>query len=87
MHCKKITLSIDGVDYEFNITGDAYEQLQNEMQPDNKVAPMHNFLMRTLANQENKDTLKKLCEQGLTLEIAGKLVEEFRPQVEILVKK
>ena len=52
-----------------------------------KVVPAENFLRRTLADKAQKPLLDELCNAGLTLELAGSVIQEFRPQVTITVKK
>lgn len=87
MFSKNITLVIGNTEFPFEVKGDDYNRYQNELKIDDKVAPSQRFLKRSLIDKKQSDALNELCDQGLTLEIVGKLVEEFRPTVEIEVKK
>ena len=64
-----------------------YNRYINELKPDDKVAPSERLLRRTLVDKEQTPALNALFDQGLAVEMAGWLAQEFRPQVEILVKK
>ncbi|EPC4028609.1 putative phage tail assembly chaperone, partial [Aeromonas salmonicida] len=43
---KKITLTIAGTDISFEPTMTAYNGFLNDMMPDDKVAPAHNYLKK-----------------------------------------
>ena len=47
---KTIRLSINGTDLAFDVTTELYNKYVNEMMPNNKVAPAHNFAMRCVAD-------------------------------------
>lgn len=85
---KNIVLSVAGADLKFTVTTEAYTGLVNEVMPDNKVAPNHNFAMRTV-DAESKDELKALLENhpGAAVQIGSALAAEFAPQLGITVKK
>lgn len=84
---KNITLAIGATELEFKVGTNDYDRFVNEFKPDDKVAPAKRLLRRTLLDAEKREVLDELCDQGLAVELAGKLVEEFRPAVEIEVKK
>ena len=46
-----------------------------------------NLVRGCLVNKEQKDALNDLIDRGYALDIAGRLLEEFRPELEIEVKK
>lgn len=82
-----ITLEIAGQDFKFHMDVALQTKYINGLTQANKVAPSHNLLMAAVA-QEQKAALKPFLEHPTTvLEIAGALVEEFSPKVEVIVKK
>lgn len=87
MRTKEITLAIGDSDLKFKVDTAEYNRYLDEMGMNDKVVPAENFLRRTLADKEQRPLLDEACDDGLTLELAGSLVKEFRPQVTITVKK
>lgn len=84
---KTIILDINGSEIRFDVGMDAYNKFINEMTPNNKVSPAHNFLMRTVSD-DSRDALKSLLEMpGAAVEIVGNLVEEYTPDLNITVGK
>ncbi|MEN9360642.1 MAG: hypothetical protein RL095_2177 [Verrucomicrobiota bacterium] len=84
---KKITLTIGEIELEFNVGLKEYEDFQNELASGKGIsAPAKNLLRRTV-KAEQKEQLLGFCEDGLASEIAGTVIQEFRPKVEISVKK
>lgn len=85
---KPIELTIAGTDIRFNMTTEDYNGYLNEIMPDNKVAPAHNLVMRTV-DAESKEALRDILDQspGASMQIAGLLTQEFAPSIEISVKK
>ena len=84
---KKIIVSIGEIDCEFSVTLKDFEDFQNELASGKGIsAPAKNLLRRTI-KAEQKEDLQALCEDGLAAEIAGTVIQEFRPKVEISVKK
>ena len=82
---EKIVLNINGDAITFNVTNEDHEKLINELQPTNKVGPMHNFLMRSV-EKESKEALTPLLKNpSHVLTIAEKVIEKFVPQLEITV--
>ena len=84
---KTIRLSINGTDLAFDVTTELYNKYVNEMMPNNKVAPAHNFAMRCVADGSRED-LKSLLElPGAAIQIGGALVDEFMPDLSIELGK
>ena len=85
---KQITLTIAALTIGFTMTTDDYNSYLNEIMPDNKVAPAHNLVMRTV-DAEQKEELPTILETspGAALQIAGLLTQEFAPSIAISVKK
>lgn len=82
-----IELTIKGQIFEFNVTVAMYNQYINEMQPHNKVTPAHNFLMRSIKDDQKDDLKEVLKLPGAPIQIAAKVVEEYSPDLEIMVGK
>jgi len=78
-----IELTVNGKDLSFRVDLAAYNKYLNELVPTNKVGPAHNFLMRTIS-PDDKDALKAILDMpGAGLQLAGKILEEFTPDIEI----
>ncbi len=83
----EITLEIGGEDFDFVMDTALVTKYINGLTQANKVSPSHNLLMNAVV-QDQKAKLKPLLSHPTTtLEIAGALVEEFSPKVEVTVKK
>lgn len=83
----EITLEIGDQEFDFDIDVALVTKYINGLTQANKVAPSYNLLMNTV-KQEQKARLKPLLvHPTTTMEIAGTLVEEFQPKVEVTVKK
>ena len=83
-----ITLTIGSKDFTFNVSTNDYNGYINDIMPNNKVAPAHNLVMRTV-DESNKKELRKVLESspGAAMQISGLLQKEFAPAIEISVKK
>ena len=87
MNSKSITVMMGDKELNFQIALDDWNRFVNALQPDNKIAPMHNFLINVAANEETKSSVKKAYEDALTADLFGVVSKEFKPEVEITVKK
>lgn len=86
MSKEKIELAIAGKDVSFVPNVTAYNKYINEITMNNKVSPAHNFLMR-IVTPETKETLETiLALPGAALQVVGKVLEEYTPELEITVK-
>lgn len=84
---RSITLTIGDTDYTFTIGAAEVSKYFNAMTPTNKVSPAHNLLSTTVASDQ-RDALKKLLANPVTtMQVAGSLLEEYTPDIEITVKK
>ena len=82
---KEISLKIQGEAIRFNVTPELYHKYIDEVQMTKKVAPAHNFLMRAVA-KEDKDALRKILDlPGAAVQIVGQVIEEYAPDLEILL--
>ena len=83
---KKITLTIAGTDISFEPTMTAYNSFINDMMPNDKVAPAHNYLKQIVC-PESKEALDDLLKRpSAALQLAGAINKEFAPDLEITVK-
>lgn len=88
MEQKKIVLVIGGESLSFVPTEVDYNDYMNELMPDNKVAPAHNFVFNT-AVEESKSALREIAatNPAAVVQIAAVLMQEFAPMLDIKVKK
>lgn len=90
---KTITIQFDvagkPVSFDFTVTTAGYNKYLDNMTPSNKVAPSHNFVVSSVDGDEQRKELGALLNEtpGLALQLAGELVEEFAPEVNITLKK
>lgn len=83
---KKVTLDIAGTEFEFTVDITAYNNFVNAFLPNNKVAPAFNFATATV-NPDQLNELTEWLDQGIAVEVANHLAEQFKPAIEIAVKK
>ena len=84
---KEITLEVGENEFTFNLTPADVTKYFNALTQTNKVAPGNNLLMNTV-KQEEKATLKPiLANPVMVMQLAGALLEEYAPNVEVIVKK
>lgn len=85
---QKITLTVRGTDFNFTVGRDDYNKYLNSIMPNNKVAPHHNLLMSTV-DDDSRDALRTLLKEtpGADMNIGGALIEEYTPDLEVVVKK
>ena len=84
---KSITVMMGDKELTFQVSLDDWNRCVNSLQPDNKIAPMHNFLINVSANDETKELVKQAYDDALTSDLFGAVINEFKPKVEITVKK
>jgi hypothetical protein len=85
---KVIALTIGSNDLVFQPTEVEYNDYMNELMPDNKVAPAHNFLFNCVKD-ESKDALRKITDANpaAAVQITAAVMAEYAPQLVIKVKK
>lgn len=82
-----IEVEVAGQKLAFEISVTDFNDYLNAMTPTNKVGPAQNFLMRTVA-ADGKDALREVLKQpSAGVQIAGKIVEEYMPDLNITVGK
>lgn len=81
-----IVLAVSGTELTFKPSMQDYNKYINELMPDNKIAPSHNYLRR-IVDKESKEALDTLlAKPGAALQLAAKVNEQFVPELEIEVK-
>ncbi len=82
-----LAICVGLIEMNFTVTRDIFNKYTNEISADNKVAPSHNFLLRSV-DDDSKDELKKFIADnpGSEIELANALASEYKPDTEIVVK-
>ncbi|BAP43932.1 putative prophage PSSB64-01, Orf24 [Pseudomonas sp. StFLB209] len=84
---REITLEVGTEEFTFSMTPMDVTKYYNATTPNNKIAPAHNLLMNTI-KQEQKARLKPLLVNPIgAMQIASALLEDYSPDVEVIVKK
>ncbi|WP_375750950.1 putative phage tail assembly chaperone [Vibrio sp. HN007] len=84
---KKVEVTIGEKDFEFTPTVTDHNNYLNEMMPNNKVAPMHTYLTRTV-NPDQKDELVDLLNSvpGLTSEVFAEVTTASKGGITVTIK-
>jgi hypothetical protein len=84
---RDITLEVGDKEFTFTLTPADVTKYFNSLNANNKVAPASNLLTNTV-NQEQRAELKpRLGNPVFVMQMASALIEEYSPDVEIIVKK
>ena len=84
---RDITLQIGEQDFTFSLAPQDVTKYFNAVTPNNKVAPSNNLLTTTVL-PTHLDGLRPLLRNPvLTMQLAGTLLDEYAPDVEVVVKK
>ncbi len=84
---RDITLEIAGQDFTFTLAAQDVTKYFNAVTQNNKVAPSHNLLTTTVQQAQLATLRPLLTNPMLTMKVAGALLEEYAPDVEVTVKK
>lgn len=84
---RDITLTIGDTDFVFSLAPPDVTKYFNAVNPNNKVAPSNNLLTTTVKAEQLPDLRPLLRNPVLTMQLAAVLLEEYAPNVEIVVKK
>jgi hypothetical protein len=84
---RDITLEVGTQEFTFTLTPQDVTKYFNAVTANNKVAPSHNLLSNTVVAEQRADLRTLLANPVMTMQIAGALLEEYAPDVEIIVKK
>jgi Phage tail assembly chaperone len=85
---QQFSVTILGANLTFNVGREDYNKYINSITQKEKVAPSHNFLINTIA-QENADQLNAILSEnpGSEVQIAADILEAYTPDLGIVVKK
>lgn len=84
---RQIVITIGDADFAFNLTAQDVTKYFNALTPTNKVAPGHNLLTTTVQADQKEALRPLLANPVMTMQLAGALLEEYSPDVEVTVKK
>ena len=84
---REITLEMGDKNFTFNLAPQDVTKYFNGMTASNKVAPTHNLLINTVKADQRDELRALIINPVMTMQLAGVLLEEYAPDVEILVKK
>ena len=84
---RDITLEVGDKEFTFTLTPQDVTKYFNSLTQNNKVAPANNLLVNTVDQQERATLKPLLTNPAMVLQLAGALLEEYGPDVEIIVKK
>lgn len=84
---KAIVLTIGATDFTFSPTVADHNNYTNDLMPDNKIAPAHTFLSRTVA-PEQKEALVELLDTvpGLVMEVFMEINKASRGGLKVTLK-
>ena len=84
---REITLEIGDQDFTFELTPQDVTKYFNAVNQNNKVSPANNLLVTTVKQEERASLKGMLGNPVFVMQLAGTLLEEYGPDVEITVKK
>ena len=84
---REITLEIGEKEFTFTLTPQDVTKYFNGLTANNKVSPAYNLLVNTVDQQERATLKPLLVNPVMVMQLAGALLEEYGPDVEIIVKK
>lgn len=84
---RDITLEIGEQEFTFTLAAQDITKYFNAVTPNNKVAPSNNLLTNTVQPAQLAQLRPLLGNPVLVMQLAGALLEEYAPDVEIIVKK
>jgi hypothetical protein len=84
---RDITLEVGDKEFTFTLTPQDVTKYFNSLTQNNKVAPANNLLVNTIKQEERARLKELLGNPVMVMQLAGALVEEYGPDVEVIVKK
>ncbi|MDP9518546.1 MULTISPECIES: putative phage tail assembly chaperone [Pseudomonas] len=87
INSREITLELGDKEFSFALSPQDVTKYFNAMTATNKVAPSFNLLSTTVKQEQRAELRELLANPVMTMQIAGALLGEYAPDVEIIVKK
>lgn len=88
LNSQTIDITAGGQEFSFNVTRGEYNKYLNAVTANSKIAPSYNFLSTTVETEQQKALLKFLqMTPGAEVQIAGAVLEEYTPDLDIVAKK
>ena len=84
---RDITLEVGDKEFTFALTPQDVTKYFNAVTQNNKVSPANNLLVTTVQQEQRASLKTQLGNPVLVMQLAGALLEEYGPDVEITVKK
>ena len=84
---RDITLEVGDKEFTFALTPQDVTKYFNAVTQTNKVSPANNLLVTTVKQEERASLKAQLGNPVLVMQLAGALLEEYGPDVEVTVKK
>jgi hypothetical protein len=84
---REITLELGEQEFTFTLTPADVTKYFNSMTQNNKVAPANNLLVTTVSQEQRAILKPRLGNPVMVMQLAGALMEEYAPNVEVIVKK
>ncbi|MHB0817719.1 putative phage tail assembly chaperone [Stutzerimonas stutzeri] len=84
---RQIVITVGETDFTFTLTAQDMTKYFNALQPTNKVAPAHNLLTTTVQADQKEALRPLLVNPVMAMNLAGTLIDEYSPDVEVTVKK
>ncbi|MEE3608261.1 putative phage tail assembly chaperone [Avibacterium paragallinarum] len=81
-----LTVEINGIELTFNRDDAAFDAFTNEVEKDNRITPIKDYLLATIS-KEHKETLLQIIHlPGVALALAEKVNKAFVADIEVKVK-
>lgn len=80
------TLTIGNMEFKFYLDAAAYDAMQNEMAPDNKITPIKDYLLTIVEPTKRQELAELLQVPGLAPDLAAIVNKELIPQIDIQIK-
>ena len=84
---REIELEIGNNEFTFELTPQDVTKYFNAVNQNNKVAPANNLLVTTVKQEQRASLKPLLANPVMVMQLAGTLLEEHGPDVEVIVKK
>ena len=83
---KVVEIEANGDTLKFQVGLLEFNNFQNDFLPNSKVAPSVNFL-NVCIDDTQKEALNELCDQGFAVDLAQMVASEFKPDIQLRIKK